>query len=49
MGKSDCCNGEIFQNFGNVTHVLLGGKLGEPTLICMTCKKECKRVKQLED
>lgn len=40
--KSDCCNAEILQWFGNVTHVLLGGKLEKPELICTKCMKPCK-------
>jgi len=44
-GKSNCCNADVMNWFGNVTNVLLGEKLNKPTLICMNCSKPTKRNK----
>lgn len=38
-GKSNCCNSDLIRCFGNVTNVLLGGKVPEPELRCMKCGK----------
>jgi hypothetical protein len=44
-GKSDCCNGELIQWFGDVTKVMLGATTPKPVLRCMSCGKPAKKNK----
>ena len=39
--RSVCCRAEIINWFGNVTNVLLGGKMPGPTIHCLKCGKPC--------